>query len=1308
MISESRRNRPARRGWLALAVAACGSLFVSLLSCQVEAAPLITEFLASNATGLADEDGDRPDWVEICNPDPAPISLDGFFLTDDPNNLDRWRFPNVTLAPGDYLVVFASGKDRALAGADLHASFTLSRPGEYLALVNPDGTTIASDFAPEFPEQYTDISYGHTTAGSVPEGFFERPTPGASNRTAKLSAGKVEFSRSSRTFTTNFRISLTTAVPGATIRYTTDGSLPNSASPQYTTLIPVVRTTQIRAGAFASGALDGPVRTEVYFKLGAEAASHTSDLPIVILDTFGGSVPNTSSTDRQRVIMAIFEPKGEVNPRASLSNPPDLITRGGIRRRGSSSGSFPKYAMSFEAWTENDWEEKTIRPLGMPGEDDWIFNSRYQADRTLMRNPLIFELSRQVGRYAARTRFFELYHDTNGEELSDNDYFGVYTFTEKLDRDADRINVTALDSSIDSEPEITGGYIFKNDRADPGEPTFSTNAFPRALVHVYPDGAPHSQRPNEFYITTAQKNWLRNRVNEIFAAVSRRGGPGIDGVHPTTGKHFSEYIDIDSFIDHHWLNTLMMNIDYGSHSAWFSLDRGGKLQGGPIWDFDRSSGSTIDGISSFDISDPRQWDPPPVPQTWYNRRCQWYGMVLGFWNEWDNPSNIPSTRPDYFQRAVDRWFELRAGPFTTANVHAVIDRMADELRESQARNFARWSERPAGSGQGFEFAAPGLSGYEKEISHLKGWLQAHIEWMDTEFVAPPSFSRSGGAVPHGFGLALTAPEGEIYVTLEGSDPRARGGAISSRAVPFSTTQATNTSIPSETACKYLVPSDGSLGTTWTGRTFDDSSWPDGTSGLGWVFSGPLVGILNTDLHDEARGFNASFYTRFRFDFNNHPQNIISATLKVKYDDGFVAYLNGVEVASGNKPAGLSWNSTSSRRRLDEDSEAFEPFDISAFKNNFVEGTNVLAIHALNSSATGSDMFLLPELEIRDSVAAEPILLTETSEVTARALSGTKWSAPATATFVVGAVLPDISNLAITEIMYRPGLPSVEEANAGFTDRNFFEFLELTNIGTSPVELRGAAFDDGISFHFLASPVTILNPGERILVVNKRAAFEMRYGDALSGRIAGEFADGTRLNNDGEAIRLVGAGGEVIRDFIFNDVPPWPEPADGDGFSLVLVAPWTNPDHGDPASWRASTEIGGNPGTSDHADFVGDPGADQDLDRLSAFLEHALGSDDSDPNSGPERYHASVEILEIEGVAAEFLLFSYRRNLAADDVIHVVDISQDLLTWNSGTGFAEFVSEVHLGDGTTLVTYRSAMPLPGAGQELFMRLRVVGR
>ncbi|HEX2746476.1 MAG TPA: chitobiase/beta-hexosaminidase C-terminal domain-containing protein, partial [Verrucomicrobiales bacterium] len=122
--------------------------------------PIITEFLADNVAGLSDEDGEKMDWIEIHNPAGSPLNLDGWYLTDSSGALTKWRFPAVTVQPGGFLLVWASGKDRRVPGAPLHTNFSLKADGEYLGLVRPDGQTVQQEFAPQFPKQDPDRSYG--------------------------------------------------------------------------------------------------------------------------------------------------------------------------------------------------------------------------------------------------------------------------------------------------------------------------------------------------------------------------------------------------------------------------------------------------------------------------------------------------------------------------------------------------------------------------------------------------------------------------------------------------------------------------------------------------------------------------------------------------------------------------------------------------------------------------------------------------------------------------------------------------------------------------------------------------------------------------------------------------------------------------------------------------------------------------------------------------------------------------------------------------------------------------------------------
>jgi hypothetical protein len=142
------------------------------------AGPLvINEFMADHSTGLADEDGEFSDWIEIRNPTAVPVNADGYYLTDDAAVPTKWRLPAVSIPAGGYQLVFASGKNR-LTLPRPHTNFKLAREGEYLGLVQPDGVTVSDEYAPQYPEQVENVSYGVLNGA---ERYFTTPTPGAAN-----------------------------------------------------------------------------------------------------------------------------------------------------------------------------------------------------------------------------------------------------------------------------------------------------------------------------------------------------------------------------------------------------------------------------------------------------------------------------------------------------------------------------------------------------------------------------------------------------------------------------------------------------------------------------------------------------------------------------------------------------------------------------------------------------------------------------------------------------------------------------------------------------------------------------------------------------------------------------------------------------------------------------------------------------------------------------------------------------------------------------------------------------------------------
>ncbi len=222
--------------------------------------PILTEFLANNEGGIRDEDGDRSDWIEIHNPSAVPVDLGGWRLTDDAGDPSKWALPAEVLPPGGYVVVFASDKDRTVAGQPLHTNFRLSTGGEYLALVSPAGLA-STRFTPAYPAQTADISYGYES-DLVTLSFFDPPTPGAANGVGGGSIlAPVTFSIPPGLESDPLVLGLQHASPASTIRYTLDGREPSNQDAIYTGPLQIAGTTTLRARAFEAGSLPSPVTT---------------------------------------------------------------------------------------------------------------------------------------------------------------------------------------------------------------------------------------------------------------------------------------------------------------------------------------------------------------------------------------------------------------------------------------------------------------------------------------------------------------------------------------------------------------------------------------------------------------------------------------------------------------------------------------------------------------------------------------------------------------------------------------------------------------------------------------------------------------------------------------------------------------------------------------------------------------------------------------------------------------------------------------------------------------------------------------
>ena len=190
---------------------------------------------------------------------------------------------------------------------------------------------------------------------------------------------------------------------------------------------------------------------------------------------------------------------------------------------------------------------------------------------------------------------------------------------------------------------------------------------------------------------------------------------------------------------------------------------------------------------------------------------------------------------------------------------------------------------------------------------------------------------------------------EIY-NRQRQIPEPQTGAVRLEFLPLVVTGA---------ACNYQVPVDGSEGVNWTTSNFNDGTWASATTGVGYDRGSDYDPLLGVDTEDIMSGINGSVYVRIPFEIAD-PSIFQALELHMKYDDGFVAYLNGVRIAADRAPAPIEWNSTATGSH-ESDTEEFDIFDVSGFANQLQAGTNVLSIHGMNTSIGSSDFIVLPEL-----------------------------------------------------------------------------------------------------------------------------------------------------------------------------------------------------------------------------------------------------------------------------------------------------------------------------------------------------------
>jgi len=333
---------------------------------------------------------------------------------------------------------------------------------------------------------------------------------------------------------------------------------------------------------------------------------------------------------------------------------------------------------------------------------------------------------------------------------------------------------------------------------------------------------------------------------------------------------------------------------------------------------------------------------------------------------------------------------------------------------------------------------------------------------------------------------------------------------------------------SETQVVHLIPIDADQWFYNSKDAFTNDAWAQSGAGeAGWSSGGRAAFYTDADPFPAGIPRNTNLgVNRTTHYFRKHftiadPAQVVSLTLSTAVDDGAVVYLNGHPVQWVAMAQGAVTYSTLSNRPGTWETTLEGPFTID--KSFLVPGENVMAVEVHQKSGSNDAGFAV----ILDAMVR---------------------------------TAPPPPPLRITEINYNP---------LGGDDH---QFVEISNTGSAPVNLKGVRFAAGIIFTF---PDISLAPGERIAVVKNPAAFTARYGSAL--RIAGPYIDA--LSNDGEELRLVDSAGSIIQDFGYSDT--WYPTTDGGGYTLVIVNPYADPSTwSSSASWVPSRFVLGSPGMTE--------------------------------------------------------------------------------------------------------------------------------
>jgi hypothetical protein len=899
-----------------------GSLSVTssvvALNVLPEFVPIITEFMAQNDGPVMDQDHEFSDWIEIYNPTASPINLENWTLTDDPFLLTKWSFPATTIPGNGYLLVFASGKDRL--GAELHTNFRLDSDGGYLAMVHPDGLTIAREFT--YPAQRSSISYG--LAGSAV--YFPLPTPNAPNNIGVF--GFVEDTKFDvkRGFVyAPFNLTIRCATPGATLICTTNGDEPTfssgiqvssvnaTSSPE--AIINISTTTILRAAGYKDGWVPSGIDTHTYIfpatvvnqtRPPGASATWIEDPP-----GNGGSYPADFTVTASVVSNAL--------PNYRFTNA--LVSIPTISLVSSMDGLFgPINGIYTHPLLEGtNWERavsvELIYPDGREG---------FHLDAGAQIHGDVSALPHTIPKHPLRLFFREKYGPT---KLQYPLFPGPVNQFDQLILRGCSTDAWPISNDVD--------FLWRNQDA-----TYQRDQWMRdaqiamgqlsargTYVHLYLNGlywgvynlterindsfvADHiGGRKEEFdviqgefngplqHVTTAGSDAMWNQMLQVANQVP--GNPAkyweIQGLNTDGTRNPARpvLIDMENFIDYMLLHIYAAAVDWPNRNWWATRRR------------DTSPGQ-LDSTGFKFLA----WDQE-VAIDRLDRALTWIGnKQFEQVDQADTPAQVYDrlrNNPEFKLRFADHLQRhlLNGGALTVVSNQARWAQRASEIDRAIVGESARWGD------------AKNIPAYTREADWLRmSNFTQNTYWPSNETLAwrrfrnvglypnvgAPIFNQFGGNVPANFHLSITHTNasGVILFTIDGTDPRSPGDVIAPGAAVYGHA----ISITSPTLVRARVNN----GASWSAIVEAEFYPPQDLSKLQLseiMYNPPKAGVVDGDEFEflELKNAGTNFLDLSGFTFTRGISFTFSNETLLPADAYFVIARNAAEYAAryGNAP-----------------------------------------------------------------------------------------------------------------------------------------------------------------------------------------------------------------------------------------------------------------------------------------------------------------------------------------------------------------------------------------------------------------------